>query len=326
MNKNKQLTVAERKVVETLLRLNYTYKKIANELEKDPTTIWREIKRCPKGKYTAELADLNYRANRMRCRYKGKIIKYQIKDKIINCIKKRWSPEQTKGRLEREGTECPCIETIYKFIYEYPPNKQEKLYQYLPRGKKRRTKHHGRKTHTEKVAHKTSIHERPINVLSRKEFGHFEGDSVIYPNKKAINTLNELKTGIVKFTLLNRKTSMETKEAQIKALKSFHKIKTLTLDNGTEFIEHQEVSKTTGVKIYFCDPYSSWQRGANENANMLLRAYLPKKRQIDDLTQEELDDIADEINNRPRKRLGFLTPFEAYSKELHKVIAVDVRM
>ena len=103
-----------------------------------------------------------------------------------------------------------------------------------------------------------------------------------------------------------------------------------TVDNGSEFTNHEKVSRKTGVAIYFADPYSSWQRGSNENANMLLRGYLPKRCDISDLTQEELDDIAEELNNRPRKRLGFRTPSEVYyqylQKEKGEKVALDFRM
>jgi len=97
--------------------------------------------------------------------------------------------------------------------------------------------------------------------------------------------------------------------------------KTLTLDNGLEFVNHDMVSKETGVKVFFCDPYSSWQRGSNENSNMLLRGYLPKRCNIKNLTQDELDDIAFDLNNRPRKRLGYRTPLEVYAEELYSLVS-----
>ena len=142
----------------------------------------------------------------------------------------------------------------------------------------------------------------------------------------AINTVNELLTGKVKFTLLQRKTSELTKVAQIAALRRFS-AKSLTLDNGTEHMEHETVTCQTKVPIYFADPYCSGQRGANENVNMLLRGYLPKRVNICDLTQGELDDIAEELNNRPRKRLGYLTPNEKYQfLNGGSSVALDFRM
>jgi IS30 family transposase len=145
--------------------------------------------------------------------------------------------------------------------------------------------------------------------------GHWEADSVIYWKKKAINTMNELKTGMLVFTKLERKTASLTAEAMGNRLKGYVS-KTITVDNGSEFTKHEVVSREAGVEVYFCDPYSSWQRGANENSNRLLRKYLPKRYNIDELRQEELDEIAEELNNTPRKRLGYMTPAEAYQREL----------
>lgn len=134
---------------------------------------------------------------------------------------------------------------------------------------------------------------------------------MLYTNKMAINTINELATGRVAFTILERKTARLTTDALIDNIYKLG-IKSLSVDNGTEFFHHQYVTETTGVPIYFADPYSSWQRGANENVNMLLRGYLPKRTDIRDLEQQELDDIAYELNNRPRKRPGYRTPDEVY--------------
>ena len=150
--------------------------------------------------------------------------------------------------------------------------------------------------------------------MKRTELGHWEGDSVIYANKRAINTLNELKTGMVVYTKLEQRTANLTIEAIKKAFQAYP-AKTLTLDNGLEFVKHEEL-KPRKVDVFSADPYSSWQRGSNENSNMLLRGYLPKKANIDGLTQEDLNLIAEELNSRPRKRLNYYTPAEAYQLEL----------
>ena len=188
-------------------------------------------------------------------------------------------------------------------------------------------KQNGRSRHRSKIPNRVSIHQRPKIVEERTELGHWEGDSVLFPHKEAINTLNELTTGLVAFTKLKRKTAKLTAKAMSYQLPKYIS-KTLTLDNGTEFMDHDEVQKTAGVKTYFCDPYSSWQRGANENANMLLRGYLPKRRSIQNLSQAELDDIATELNHRPRKRLGFRSPLEVYNSltlEGNSKVALDSR-
>ena len=244
-----------------------------------------------------------------------------------------WSPEQIAGRLKLKNNNQTviCHETIYDWLYtDKWAYGKEKLYQYLRYGRKKRKKQTGRSVHKSKIPNRVSISQRPDVVENRTEYGHWEGDSVIYPDKYAINTINELMTGKVRFTKLKRKTATLTAQAMSNQLKDELAL-TLTLDNGSEFTRHEEVVKNTGVKTYFCHPYSSWERGANENANMLLRGYLPKRKNIIDLTQEELDDIALELNNRPRKRLGYKTPSEVYQEYMLKLrkgenVAVGSRM
>lgn len=178
-----------------------------------------------------------------------------------------------------------------------------------------------------KIPNRVSIHDRPVIVTQRKEYGHCEGDSVIYKNKMAINTMNELTTGKVAFKKLERKTAQATTDAVVGSVNKL-RAKTVTFDNGSEFTDHEEITKKTGVPVFFADPYCSNQRGANENVNMLLRGYLPKRADITALTQEELDDIAAELNNRPRKRLGYLTPNEYYQHLVYgeSSVALDIRM
>jgi IS30 family transposase len=126
----------------------------------------------------------------------------------------------------------------------------------------------------------------------------------------------------VQFRKLERKTAKATASAQAKMLKKYQAdtmpVLTITYDNGSEFMEHRFITNATGISIYFAHPYSSWERGANENVNGLLRAYLPKRTNISCLTQQELDDIAWELNNRPRKRLGWRTPMEMYNLLVNK--------
>lgn len=221
--------------------------------------------------------------------------------------------------MKRKGRrDAVCHETIYAWLYEDEwARNEEQLYQYLRYGRKKRKKQTGRSVHRSKIPNRVSIHQRPAVVSERSEYGHWEGDSVLYPYKYAINTLNELSTGKVRFTKLQRKTAALTALAMTNQLKDEVSL-TLTLDNGSEFTEHGYVQQQAEVKTYFCDPYSSWQRGANENCNMLLRGYLPKRHNISNLKQGELDAIADELNNRPRKRFGFRTPNEMYQLQLQK--------
>ena len=223
------------------------------------------------------------------------------------------SPSSISREIKRglDGSGIYSAETIYQWIYTSIYAVAEKLYQYLRLGRKKRKKQAGRKVHSHKIPNRISIHTRPAVVAARTRFGDWEGDSVLFNYKRAVNTLNERLTGFVCFTKLAAKTAELTTKAIIKKLKD--KIAyTITFDNGSEFTRHQDISERLGCEIFFADPYSSFQRGANENINRQLRAYLPKRSSIENLTQKELDDIADELNNKPRKRLGWHTPRECY--------------
>ena len=328
--KYQHLTAAERGGIEGLLHKDCTLKEVAKIVGVSPSTVSREIKKrkTPNG-YFANIAQLDYERRRKGCRQKKKMLFSKRQKYVCEKLQLGWSPEQVSGRLKHEGQDdlYVCPETIYQWLYEDKWAKEEGLYQYLRLGRKKRKKQTGRSVHRSKIPNRVSIHDRPEVVGQRVEFGHWEGDSVIYPDKYAINTLNELYSGLVRFTKLKRRTAELTAQAMIRRLKRVGG-KTLTLDNGSEFTDHEIVAMTTGVSVFFADPYASWQRGSNENSNMLLRGYLPKKCDISHLDQEELDDITEELNNRPRKRLGFRTPNEVYyeiSKKGGKV-ALDFRM
>lgn len=314
---NKQLTAADRKAIEILLNEKYTFSSIANKLKVDKSTICREVnnRSTPVG-YFADTAQSDYETNREKTGRKKKLNLSITQNYVLSKIMEGWSPEQISGRMKLENrTDHLCMETIYSWIYSDPICVKDKIYQYLRLGKKRRTKHNGRKTKSLKILNKMSIHQRPLIVKAHEEYGHWEGDSVLFTHLNAINTLNELKTGKVRFTKLERKTAQLTADALIKVFSEEY-VKTLTIDNGVEFMEHEKVSEQTGTLIYFCDPYCSCQRGSNENTNGLLRRYLPKRSDIRDVTQEDLDDIAWELNNRPRKRLKYLTPLEFYEEKV----------
>jgi len=305
-----QLTAADRGAIEVLLHKHYTQKEIAKILGIHSSTVSREIKKrsTPNG-YFAKTAQLHYERERKKCVKQHKLNNSKIQKYVVSRLEEGWSPEQIAGRLKRFN---PCLyvckETIYQWLYtDEWAYKEEKLYQYLRYGRKKRRKKGKRKVHRTTIPNRISIHARPKIVGERKEFGHAEGDSVIYPKKYIINTINDLATGLAVFTKLPNKTAKLTALAMSRRAKELG-LKTITLDNGSEFTFHEQI----GIPTYFADPYNSGQRGANENLNGLLRRYLPRGYDISNLTQEELDDIAEELNNRPRKRLNYLTPKEAY--------------
>lgn len=315
------LTAAQRGNIETLLQEKYTNKQIAKKIGKHPSTIGREITRGldGAGNYSVFVAQVAYETNRKRSKQIAKLdypANHRLRSAVVACIEQGWDPAQTAGRLRKdpEWKDLPafvCAETIYHWIYTSAYAIAEKLYQYLRYGKKRRTKHKGRSARASKIPNRVSIHERPAVVDEKIRVGDWEGDSVIYTHKHAVNTVNERVSSLVAFTKLTRKTALLTAEAIISKLSRYIAY-TITFDNGTEFMAHGLITAALGINVYFADPYSSWQRGANENSNRQLRAYLPKRSDIRDLTQKELDNIAWELNNKPRKRLQWHTPQEVY--------------
>lgn len=314
----KHLTAADRGRIEILLQEKYTNKQIADKLAKHPTTIGREITKGMDGwgKYQAWIAQVAHETNRKRSKALAKLdhpANFRLRSHIVNCLQAGWDPSMIAGRLKKEQqfSLTVCTETIYAWIYSSAWAIAEKLYQYLRYGKKRRTKQTGRSSQRSKIPNRVSISQRPEVVAERGRLGDWEGDSVVYGYKHAVNTVNERLTGLVAFTKLTRKTAALTVEAVVTKLSQFV-AHTITFDNGSEFSWHEQMTAALGIEVYFADPYSSWQRGANENSNRQLRAYLPKRADIRDLTQEDLDDIAEEMNNKPRRRLLWHTPNEVY--------------
>jgi transposase, IS30 family len=236
-------------------------------------------------------------------------------------LRKGWSPEQIAGRLKE--IEHPTDqhwnihhETIYQFIYS-KDNKDKKLWEYLPRKQKKRKKQTGRSVHRSQIPNRVSIHNRPEKVNKRSEFGHWEGDSVEgkRSEKDGIHTEVERVSRLLAAQKMKTITSKQAVIAQIRIFKNLpkHARRSTTLDNGKEHHHHSRLWELK-MSTYFADPYSSWQRGTNENTNGLLRRYLPKGSSFQDLAQDELEDIVEEINNRPRKVLGYNTPREVFEK------------
>lgn len=317
----KHLTAADRGKIETLLQEQYTNKQIAKRLGRSPSTVGREIRKGLDGSgvYHEWIATVAYETNRKRCTQIPKLdhpANWRLRAAVVACLQKGWDPSQIAGRLRKdpEWRDLPafiCAETIYDWVYKSAWAIGEKLYQYLRYGKKRRTKHKGRSARTSKIPNRVSIHDRPEIVRQKARVGDWEGDSVVYTHKHAINTVNERVSSLVAFTKLTQKTAVQTAEAVVCKLRPYV-AHTITFDNGSEFTLHGLITAALGTAVYFADPYSSWQRGANENSNRQLRAYLPKRSDIRNLTQKELDNIAKELNNKPRRRLQWHTPQEVY--------------
>lgn len=324
MTKKAKISPEERDKISVLLASGSRIRTIARQLERSPSSISSEIRRnSTAGVYQSIAAqeksdDRNRRSRKTNPLKDAKIYAY-----VFDKLRCGWSPEQIAGRLKRENHGQPmiCHETIYRYIYSDEGRKRN-LFEYLVRHHYRRRSWHSRYLYQRGIANRTSIRLRPKEVEKRNTFGHWEGDAVEgKEHKKGIQTVLERKTRYYRARILDVLDSEYGVRAQRDLLKRFPKParKTLTLDNGKENYNHDKLHRWLGIQTYFCDPYCAWQRGANENANGLLRRYIPKKASLTDINQEELDAIVEEINQRPKKCLGYETPEEAFTRELHSL-------
>src|SRR3989344_869362 len=237
-----------------------------------------------------------------------------------------WSPDQIAGRLRvdhpKDHYRHISTETIYRWIYQSEQvNGEQPWYEYLCRKQKKRKKYKGRKVHRSHIPDRISIHERPAVANKRKQFGHWEGDTIEGKgHKSGVHTEVERMCRKVKAEKVDSITSEATIMVQQKIFTDEPRLarRSTTLDNGRENHLHVRLRDTLGMKTYHADPYSSWQRGTNEHGNWHIRYYFPKGTDFTQVTDEELQDVIEEINNRPRKILGYLTANERYQQLLKK--------
>lgn len=336
----KKLTPEDRDSIARLDGQGCGVREIARQLGRSPSTISAELRAGLWHDHNVHAAAyVAIHAQRLR----DERAKHSHKQQTLNRhpplrayveqnIRCGWSPEQISGRLPLDYPYDQAMrvshEPVYTYIYA-PEQAALKLWEYLPRKQKKRRKRSGRKVHRSHIPDRVSIHERPEAVNTRTEFGHWEGDTV--EGKRTvgdgIHTEVERKSRKLLARKVGRVAADETVQAQQGMFQDLPAgaRRSTTLDNGRENHRHTKLKIELGMQAYFADPYSSWQRGTNENHNGLLRRYIPKQTDFTTLTQAELDDIVEEINNRPRKTLAYKTPNEVYSEELEKLGGVRVR-
>lgn len=317
----KHLTREQRYII-SKLEQNHTNKYIAEIIGVDKSTISREIKRNSdqrSGKYNFDLADRKAKKRQelkkrkevfLPCQ-KG-IIKYYLAEL-------QYSPEQIAGLYRRYKIPFISHETIYKWIWEEKKRgSKEKLHLHLRRKGRRRLKRGNKQDNRGIIKNRVDISERPIKVERRERFGDLEIDTVIGKNHKgALLTINDRKTGIVKIIKLEGKEANPLAYKTIKALLPYKDlIHTITADNGKEFAFHEKIASNLNILFYFARPYHSWERGSNENLNGLIRQYFKKGMDFSELTDEQIQEVEDKLNNRPRKRFGYLSPLEQLNKAL----------
>lgn len=315
MNKYHQLTREERYRITGLRLAGFSQAQIAQQMGRAASTISRELRRNRThhdGHYRAEKAHKYATARRRRARRRSWFSAAQWQQ-IEAWLRQKWSPEQISGTLLAAGQWRISPETIYRYIL-HDKRAGGTLYKCMRIMAKAVRKRYNSKDSRGVLAGKRHITERGEAIEKRLQIGHWEGDTVIGQDKHhCILTLLERKTGYAIIKKLTARTSAQVTLAASQALTEqagrFH---TLTLDNGTEFHDYKTLEARFPLTCYFATPYHSWERGANENLNGLIRQYLPKGTCMSQLTQAHCDWIANELNNRPRKRLQFKTPKEIY--------------
>ena len=311
----KQLTSEQRYTIFILLQQGMKQKDIAKAIEVSASTISRELKRnCGKqGHYNYKTAQLN--ANYRKHRRPGNRTKTQIMERAIGLlVTEQWSPQQISGSLALENV-FVSHETIYKYI-----RRDKARGGVLYKNCRHHLKHRKRTVTGKRIAipNRTSISERPQEA-DGKRFGDFEMDTIVGKDGRgAIVTLTERSTNMLFMRKLDKgKNARELARTVVKMLEPYKEyIKTITTDNGTEFACHEIIAKALDTKVYFADPYASWQKGTIENQNGLIRQYIPKGTDFKEYSHQKITKIMHKINMRPREKLKFASPAQCFYEKI----------
>ena len=306
------LSHAEREEIMIGLRGGVSRREIARQLGRHPSVITREIKcnSTENGRYQAYWAQSRSARRRRRSRQRSRVANLRVRAYIKKKLKLGWSPEQIAGRIRKDHPELQVShETVYQYIFRVEPT----LTVYLVCGPKRRRKRVSKKTRRVMTPDRTSLDERPQAANARSEPGHWEADTAI--NRQSTAALMVLQERALGLTLLQRiercapqemRSAIESRLGEMPA----ELRRSITFDNGQENRRHVDLRTTLGVMTYFCDSYSSWQKGSVENAIGLTRRVCPKKTDYRLLLDMDIAKLEYRLNTRPRKRFGYLTPLE----------------
>jgi len=306
-----QLTQEQRYQIYALQKAHFNQTEIASELGVHKATVSRELRRGRGGcgyrpKQAQELA-----AARLRRRVRPRI-PVQTWRQVTDLLGQQWSPAQISGRLKLERHEGVSHERIYQYIYADKRAGGE-LHLNL-RSQKQRRKRYGSYDRRGQLPARRPIDERPAIVDRKERRGDWEADTIIGQNhRQAIVSVVERKSKFVRLAKVERNTAAAVAQALTTQLASLT-VKTITSDNGREFAHHQQVAHQLSADFFFAHPYSSWERGLNENTNGLVRQYFPKKSEFSKITDHQLNKVVERLNNRPRKTLGYKTPNEVFFK------------
>jgi len=306
------LSPGEREEIMIGVRSNESIRSIAGRLNRNPSVVCREIKTnsTEEGRYQCYWAQKRSERRRRNSRRRERIADRQIRHYIHEKLKEGWSPEQIAGRI---GLERPGKRISHETIYQYVFKQERALTQYLQCGRKQRRKRKNKRTKRVMIPDRVGIEQRPPQIQERSECGHWEADTAVSrQSKAALMVLQERAVGLTLLRKLQRCAPKEMNQAITERLGRLppQMRQSITFDNGQENRRHHELRENLGVQTFFCNPYSSWEKGSVENAVGLSRREWPKKTDYALISEEEIAKLEYRLNTRPRKRFGYLTPLE----------------
>jgi IS30 family transposase len=308
-------TAPERKVLYGLLKAKVPKNEIASVMQRDRSTIYREIRRNSGQRgYRPKQAQRKAEERRLRCRRPHKMDDRRVYTYVTGKLRKRWSPDEIAARTRLDFPRCPERQLSRQTIYNWIRPRKAEWRDCLRRG--------GRRPGRDKRGQLTGcvrIDGRPKIIDSRRRFGDWEGDTIVGKGRRsAVVTMVERRSGYAKFGKLDNLHSEPTIRAAARRLGRLPKDlrRSITFDNGKEFAEHEQLTAQTGVEVYFAKPYAAWQRGTNENTNGLLRQFFPKGTDFTRISRREVARVERLLNERPRRRLGYRTPSEVLAPKL----------
>lgn len=309
-----QLTREQRYQIYALMKVGHNQSQIGVVVGCHKSTISRELRRNRglKGYRPYQADELAY--DRQCAAYRSRIA-WQTWQQVERLLCQEWSPEQIAGRLKLEQQPTVSHECIYLYVYA-DKRRGGTLHKHLRSQKKQRKRYSGY-IRRGQIPNRISIDKRPQIVASKGRFGDWEADTIVGARHKGgILSVVERKSKLTRLRQLATKGAAEMKDQAIKLLAPLAaRVHTITVDNGKEFCEHELIAAGLHARLYFAHPYSSWERGLNENTNGLVRQYFPKKYEFARITDQDLQQVEDLLNNRPRKTLGYRTPNEVFFKQ-----------
>lgn len=307
------ITFSEREKLEFLVRCHLGIREMARRLHRDHTVIMRELKRnTGRGdRYTAMSAERFVQQRRQRTRLRKLDQDNRLYWQVRLHLQERLSPEQIAGLLCAErGRSVISHETIYQYIYT-GQGRFSGWHHYLRRSQRDRQPRQQRKRRKPKIPQRISIHARPTEINQRLTYGHWETDSMVFSKQKErLSVQYERKGQLVRIHKVADGSAAATLDALRNSVESLPRElwNSCTFDNGVEGVKHSVLRDDYDIPTYFCDPYASWQKGGVENMNGLIRQYLPRSTDLSQVTDVMIQWIEDQLNNRPRKGLGYQTP------------------